>query len=55
MALAQFITDSAEQSLENVETEKSLSNSGDKYRSVVENINIGIYREYPSDKDGFIR
>ena len=44
MAIAQFITDLAEQSLKIVETEKSLSKSEDKYRSVVENINIGIYR-----------
>ena len=44
MALARFISDLAERSLKIAETEKSLSRSEDKYRSVVENINIGVYR-----------
>ncbi len=47
IALARFIADLAEQSLRIIETEKSLSKSEDKYRSVVENINIGIYRNTP--------
>jgi diguanylate cyclase (GGDEF)-like protein/PAS domain S-box-containing protein len=43
-ALVRFISDLAERSLEIIETQKSLSESEDKYRSVINNINIGIYR-----------
>jgi diguanylate cyclase (GGDEF)-like protein/PAS domain S-box-containing protein len=43
-SLVRFISYLAEQSLKTIETRKSLSRSEDKYRSVVNNINIGIYR-----------
>ncbi len=44
-ALVSFISYLAEQSLKTIETKKSLSRSESKYRSVVNNINIGIYRD----------
>ncbi|HTP65250.1 MAG TPA: PocR ligand-binding domain-containing protein [Geobacteraceae bacterium] len=44
MALVRFITDLAERSLRVTETQKSLSTSEEKYRALVDNVNIGICR-----------
>jgi diguanylate cyclase (GGDEF)-like protein/PAS domain S-box-containing protein len=48
-ALVRFISDLAERSIKIIETQKSLCRSEDKYRSVINNINIGIYRNTPGD------
>ncbi len=46
-ALVHFIADLAEQSLRIIETKKSLTESEEKYRTLVNNIRIGIFRNTP--------
>jgi diguanylate cyclase (GGDEF)-like protein/PAS domain S-box-containing protein len=46
-ALVRFIADLAEQALRIIETEKSLSKSEEKYRTLVNNIHIGVFRNTP--------
>ena len=46
-ALVHLISDIAEQLLRTIAAKRSLSRSEDKYRSVVETINIGVYRNTP--------
>jgi diguanylate cyclase (GGDEF)-like protein/PAS domain S-box-containing protein len=46
-SLARFIADLAEQSLRVIETRKSLAESEEKYRTLVNNVNIGIFRRAP--------
>lgn len=48
-ALVQFIEDLAEQSLQIIKTKKSLAESEEKYRSLVNNVNIGVYRNTLKD------
>jgi len=48
-ALVRFISDLAERSLKVIETQKSLCKSEDKYSSLINNINIGIYRNTPGE------
>jgi diguanylate cyclase (GGDEF)-like protein/PAS domain S-box-containing protein len=43
-ALVRFIADLAEQSLRIIEAKQSLSKSEEKYHTLVDNLNIGIYR-----------
>jgi diguanylate cyclase (GGDEF)-like protein/PAS domain S-box-containing protein len=47
-ALAGFIADIAEQSLRGDEKKKPLIESDGKYRSLIDNINIGLYRKSPA-------
>jgi PAS domain S-box-containing protein len=46
-ALVHFIADLAEQSLKFIETKKSLTDSEEKYRTLVNNIRIGVFRNTP--------
>jgi len=46
-ALVRFIAELAERSLHVVETRQSLSDSEEKYRTLVNNVNIGVYRCSP--------
>ncbi len=46
-ALVRFIADLAEQSLRVIETKQSLCESEDKYRTLVDNLHVGIYRNTP--------
>jgi diguanylate cyclase (GGDEF)-like protein/PAS domain S-box-containing protein len=46
-ALVQFIADLAAQSLRVIETKQSLCDSEDKYRTLVDNLRIGVYRNTP--------
>ncbi len=46
-ALVRFIADLAEQSLRIIETKKSLTESEEKYRTLVNNIRIGVFRNTP--------
>jgi diguanylate cyclase (GGDEF)-like protein/PAS domain S-box-containing protein len=47
MALVRFIADLAEQSLRTIEAKESLRASEVKYRTLVDNVNIGVYRNDP--------
>jgi diguanylate cyclase (GGDEF)-like protein/PAS domain S-box-containing protein len=53
-ALARLISDLAEQSIASFETKKSLAESEEKYRTLIHNINIGIYRDTAEPGSGFI-
>ncbi len=46
-ALVQFIADLAERSLRMIETKESLGESEKKYRTLADNLNLGIYRKNP--------
>ena len=46
-SLVRFIADLAEQSLRIIETKKSLAESEEKYRTLVNNIHIGVFRNTP--------
>ncbi len=48
LALVRFITDLAEQSLRIAYTQKSLSHSEEKYTTLVNNLNIGVWRATPN-------
>ncbi len=49
-ALVKFIADLAEQSLRVIKTKESLISSEEKYRTLVHNVNIGLYRSTVSGK-----
>jgi len=52
-ALVRLISDLAEQSVAALNTKRSLAESEGKYRTLVENIGIGIYRDIPDENSGF--
>jgi diguanylate cyclase (GGDEF)-like protein/PAS domain S-box-containing protein len=54
-ALVRFISDLAEQSLKVIEAQKSLRESEEKYRTLVDNVHIGVYRENPSGRGSFLK
>jgi len=54
-ALVRFISDLAEQSLRVIETQRSLIESEKKYRTLVDNVPIGVYRKNPSGRGSFIK
>jgi len=43
-AVARFIAEQAEQAIQTIETGKSLQESEEKYRTLINNVNIGIWR-----------
>jgi diguanylate cyclase (GGDEF)-like protein/PAS domain S-box-containing protein len=53
-ALVRFIADLAEQSLRIIEAKQSLRESEEKYRTLIDNLNIGIHRD-TADQGRFIQ
>jgi diguanylate cyclase (GGDEF)-like protein/PAS domain S-box-containing protein len=53
--LVRFISDLAEQSLRVIETQRSLIKSEKKFRTLFDNVPIGVYRKNPSDWGIFIK
>jgi PAS domain S-box-containing protein len=49
-AMVRFISDLAEQSLKVIETKKSLAESEEKFRTLINNINIAVCRTSPSGR-----
>jgi len=54
-ALVRFIADLAEQSLRFIEAQSSLVESEKKYRTLVDNVNVGVHRTNPSGGGRFIQ
>lgn len=54
-ALVRFIADLAEQSLKVIETRNSLMVSENKYRTLVDNVHIGVFRTDPTGQGSYIK